>query len=267
MESFLPLLLLSLLLLLLLPLSISTDPSPIGHYCRPYLTLPRQELNNTQILHDLAKEASISGFATSSLPVIPLFTLAQCRGDVSSRDCSTCVHVAATALPQLCPHSYDARVWFDYCFMRFANYSFISQVDTTYFISYANIDNATDPVQFVNKTSELMSNVRGAATEPGNAGLGRGEYKFEPQITIYGLAQCTEDLDQMPCAQCLSAAVAKFPAYCQFKQGCQVLFSSCWARYEVYPFFFPLDGNGTTTLHHHDHGPQHPVVAQVLCCG
>ncbi|KAH7667819.1 Gnk2-homologous domain-containing protein [Dioscorea alata] len=260
MASFLP-----LLLLLLLPLSTTTttttststsDPTPIGHYCRPFSTLHLQ-LNHSQLLHDVADEASISGFATSSILSIPVYTLAQCRGDINSKDCSTCVHAAANVLPQLCPpNTFDGRVWFDYCIMRFTNYSFFGQVDATYFINYANIDNATDPVEFMNKTSELMSHVSGAATEPGNAGLGRGEYKFEPQITIYGLAQCTEDLEPMPCAQCLSLAVAKFRDYCQFKQGCQVLFSSCWARYEIYPFFFPLDGNATTTLHH-------SVVAQV----
>ena len=46
------------------------------------------------------------------------------------------------------------------------------------------------------------------------------------------------------CVMCVAQAVAELPNYCRYRRGCRVIYSSCMARYEVYPFFFLLGGAG-----------------------
>ncbi|XP_072979533.1 cysteine-rich repeat secretory protein 55-like [Typha angustifolia] len=228
-------------LFFLLPLCSSTDP--LGYYCdTPFNGNPTQSTRITVVLSDLVSKASVGGFAVSSAGRggDEIYGLAQCRGDVGADVCSTCLTDAAKKIPSVCPQQADARIWYDYCFMRYDNANFIGQSDTGYAVIYINVDNATNPETFEKKVGKLMTVVRAAAVAPGSGGLGRGQKDFTPYVTIYGLAQCTRDLSPLTCAQCLSSAEEKFADYCRFRRGCQVHYSSCMLRYEIYPFYFPL---------------------------
>jgi hypothetical protein len=88
-----------------------------------------------------------------------------------------------------------------------------------------------------------MDEIKKQAVEPKNEGLGKGETKVSKFVTLYALVQCTRDLSPLDCAQCLAIAVGNFETFCNNRKGCQVLYSSCYVRYELYPFFFPLDSN------------------------
>ncbi|RVW34336.1 Cysteine-rich repeat secretory protein 55 [Vitis vinifera] len=79
-----------------------------------------------------------------------------------------------------------------------------------------------------------------AGCEPQNAGLGKGQTKLTPFVTLYALVQCTRDLSPLSCAQCLAIAVGNFSDFCYNMKGCRVLYSSCYARYELYPVSFRL---------------------------
>ncbi|XP_072976458.1 cysteine-rich repeat secretory protein 55 [Typha angustifolia] len=232
-----------LLLSLLLPLCLAADPN--GQYCSDSYNGGQIRSNINYVLSDLVAKASVGGgFAISSYGKgnNTIYGLAQCRGDVSEGDCSTCLTDAAKQLPLVCPGKSDARIWYDYCFMRYDTDNFVGQSDTSYALILINVENATNPEAFDKAVGKLMRKVEADAVVPGNGGLGREEAKFTPYITIYGLAQCTRDLQPLTCAQCLSAAVELFPDYCRFRKGCRVLYSSCTVRYEIYPFYFPLDG-------------------------
>ncbi|CAL9119069.1 cysteine-rich repeat secretory protein 55-like [Musa acuminata AAA Group] len=230
-----------LLLSLLLPFSSSDDS--IGYYCDKSFNGGHIQADINGVLSDLVAKASVGGFATSSYGKggSAIYGLAQCRGDVSSEDCSTCLKDAAKALPEACPSQADARIWYDYCFLRYDDENFIGQSDSGYAIILYNVENATDPDAFDKKVGEAMRTARAQAVAPGSGGLGRVKTKFSPYITIYGLAQCTRDIQTLACAQCLSSAVENFANYCVHRKGCRVLYSSCMVRYEIYPFFFPVD--------------------------
>ena len=62
--------------------------------------------------------------------------------------------------------------------------------------------------------------------------------------TIYMLGCCARDITAADCGLCVAHTVAELPNYCRYRRGCRVIYSSCMARYEVYPFFFPLDSAG-----------------------
>ncbi|PIN20945.1 hypothetical protein CDL12_06369 [Handroanthus impetiginosus] len=169
-----------------------------------------------------------------------IFGLAQCRGDVSKKNCSSCIQDAATNIRKLCSNQADARIWYDYCFLRYDNVKFFRQVDTSgaYLI---NVQNVTDPDVFNKKLANLMNQISSEAVKPASKGLGKGTSDISSSLTLYGLVQCTRDLSHRNCAQCLAIAIGNFPNFCANSRGCRVLYSSCYVRYELYPFFFPLE--------------------------
>ncbi|KAG6481511.1 cysteine-rich repeat secretory protein 55-like [Zingiber officinale] len=239
-----------ILLCLFLPFSAYAD-NPIGYYCaNPFNAGATQARINT-VLSDIVAHASIGGFATSSsgrAPATTIYGLAQCRADVSSQDCSACLQDAAKALPAACPHLADARIWYDYCFLRYDDENFIGESDTGYSLILYNVENVTgDGDAFDAAVGEVMRKARAAAVAPGTGGLGRETTGFSPYVNIYGLAQCTRDIGELACGQCTASAVERFADFCVHRKGCRVLYSSCMVRYEIYPFFFPIDSKRSSS--------------------
>ncbi|OEL23985.1 Cysteine-rich repeat secretory protein 55 [Dichanthelium oligosanthes] len=174
------------------------------------------------VLADLVATGSTGGgFATSTAGKgkYVVYGLAQCRGDVSAADCAACLTADAKQLPISCSSSSDARIWYDYCFMLYDNSNFIGQSDTDAGVVYVNVQVADNAKAF----AKLV--------------------EYTPFVSVYGLAQCTRDLAPLTCAQCLSTAVSRFGEYCGAQVGCQINYSSCRVRHEIYPFYFPVDGD------------------------
>ncbi|CAA0842438.1 Cysteine-rich repeat secretory protein 55 [Striga hermonthica] len=174
-----------------------------------------------------------------------IYGLAQCRSDVPNNDCTACIREAARIVrdPDHCPTQSGARIWYDFCFLRYNTNSFAGQLDTSGWILW-NVNNVTDPSAFNENLGNLMRNISSEAVRPGRRGLGKGTRRLTPLSTLYGLVQCTRDLSGPACAQCLATAI--FPDVCVNRQGCRVLFGSCYVRYELYPFFFPLESGGSS---------------------
>uniref|UniRef100_A0A0E0KCW4 Gnk2-homologous domain-containing protein n=1 Tax=Oryza punctata TaxID=4537 RepID=A0A0E0KCW4_ORYPU len=120
---------------------------------------------------------------------------------------------------------------YDYCFMRYKNANFIGQVDM-------RVDASKAVVKTMGKA------IAQAVATAGSAVLGRMKEKYTTFVNIYGLSPCTQDLTQLTCAQCLSTAVSNFGDTCNTAEGCQIKYSSCWVRYEIYLFYFPLETSG-----------------------
>ncbi|KAL5562196.1 hypothetical protein UlMin_031943 [Ulmus minor] len=243
-------------LVLVLALSIwcveSTDP--LGNFCNKDTEISSSSqisANIDGLLAQLVLKTPSDGFVATfyGKGQYRVYGLSQCRGDVSTEDCSNCINDAAKQIRKLCPNEADARIWYDYCFLRFNNKSFVGEVDTSFGIFYFNVDNVTDPDNFNKELGTLMDQIRADAIEPKNKGLGKGETELSPFVTLYALVQCTRDLSPIDCAQCLAIAVGNFPKFCSNRKGCRVLYSSCYVRYELYPFFFPLSSSNVEAGH------------------
>ncbi|KAG0551689.1 hypothetical protein BDA96_01G444600 [Sorghum bicolor] len=233
--------------LALLPLGMAADS--IGSYCSGsrYAGSNKAVTSINSVLADLVATASTGGgYATSTAGKGNniIYGLAQCRGDVSASDCAACLADAAKQLPSTCSYSSDARIWYDYCFMRYENADFFGQADTGAGVILVNVQAMDNPKAFEKAVGKVIGKATAQASAAGSAGLGRDKDQYTPFVSIYGLAQCTRDLAPLTCAQCLSTAVSRFGDYCGAQQGCQINYSSCRVRYEIYPFYFPLAGNG-----------------------
>ncbi|CAE6228723.1 unnamed protein product [Arabidopsis arenosa] len=203
--------------------------------------------NIDSLLATLVSKTPSQGFVTTTSSSYnkkeKVYGLAQCRGDISKTDCSTCIQDAAKKIREVCPNQSDSRILYDFCFLRYSQENFIGKLDTGAGLIYFNVANVTetDPKTFDNELGALFDKIRSEAVLPKSQGLGKGKTKLTPFVTLNGLVQCTRDLSALDCAQCFATAVGSFMTTCHNKKGCRVLYSSCYVRYEFYPFYFPLD--------------------------
>ncbi|CAK7349425.1 unnamed protein product [Dovyalis caffra] len=241
------------LVLLFLYFSIATGTDPLGNLCSEESHVTSNKSYTSAKIDDLLAKlvsiASSTGYAaiSSGQDQDQIYGLAQCRGDVTSKDCSGCLQDAAKQTRQLCQNQTDARIWYDYCFLRYNSKDFIGKVDTAFGIYYINVENVMNPEDFNRNLGALMNKIRSEAVVAKNEGLGKGKTELSTFVTLYALVQCTRDLASVDCAQCLAIAVRNFPNFCNNRKGCRVLYSSCYVRYELYPFFYPLDSSNSLT--------------------
>ncbi|KAL6865462.1 hypothetical protein ACP4OV_016613 [Aristida adscensionis] len=234
------------------PLCAAVDP--ITTYCAKNFTGAQTQASIGQVLAALVPRASAAYYATATAGRgdSAVWGLAQCRGDVPASDCALCVAAAAREAAAACRGRADARVWYDYCFLRYDDADFLGLPDTGYTLILLNTMNASgDPVAFDRAERKLMARVAAAAGDAASAGLARETARLggDAPATIYGLGWCTRDIGTADCGLCVAQAVAELPNYCRFRRGCRVLYSSCMARYETYPFFFPVDGAAAAAAH------------------
>uniref|UniRef100_A0A0D9VSJ0 Gnk2-homologous domain-containing protein n=1 Tax=Leersia perrieri TaxID=77586 RepID=A0A0D9VSJ0_9ORYZ len=227
--------------LALLPLTMAMDS--IGNYCSGNSLAGNSKAvaSINSVLTDLVAKGSTGGFATSSAGKgnTVIYGLAQCRGDVSASDCQACLADAANQILS-CNYQSDSRIWYDDCFMRYENANFVGQTDTDVGVILVNTQTMDNAKAFQKSVGKATGKATAQAATAGSGGLGRAKEQYTPFVNVYALAQCTRDLSPLACAQCLSTAVSRFGQYCGAQQGCQLNYSSCRVRYEIYPFYFPL---------------------------
>lgn len=242
-----------LLAILFLYISTAESADPSAYFCNDATktdNTAQLSRNIDSLLPRLVQGAIKNGFLATYYGnnANQIYGLAQCRADVSRSDCTACIQDAAKQSRELCPNQADVRVWYDYCFLKYNTVKFFGEVDTSYGVFFWNVANVTDPDVFNKKLGTLVDQIESEAVKlPGSKGLGKAETEISPFETLYALVQCTRDLSPINCAQCLAIAIGNgFPTYCKDKKGCRVLYGSCYVRYELYPFFFPLDSKGSS---------------------
>ncbi|XP_062023787.1 cysteine-rich repeat secretory protein 55-like [Rosa rugosa] len=244
----------SILILLVLGICSIEAADPMADFCNKDTNISKSSqisANIDALLAELVSETPSTGyFATShGKGQAQVYGLAQCRGDVvGSKDCSSCIQDSAKEIRQRCPDQAAATIWYDFCFLRYSNKSFIGEVDTSYGIIFYNVQNVTDPEKFVKELGALVDNIKAQAVVPKNLGFGKGETKLSPLTTLYAFGQCTRDLAKLDCSQCLAIAVGNYETICGNRRGCRVLYGSCYVRYELYPIFYPVGSNSSMNV-------------------
>ncbi|KAL3649269.1 hypothetical protein CASFOL_005672 [Castilleja foliolosa] len=240
-------LLIPLLLLFTIP-SESADPA--AYSCGNNNATAQISKNIDNLLPTLASSTIHYGFVTTSNDEngAHIYGLAQCRVDVAQDECTRCILDATKTVRDNnhCPNQSDVKIWYDFCFLRYSTDNFFGSVDTTGWYLY-NVEYVTGVDGFNETLGELMHSVSKEAVKANQKGLGKGMRKLSSFVTLYGLVQCTRDLSDLGCAQCLARGI-DFPTFCVGKRGCRVLFGSCYVRFELYPFFYPLDSEGASSV-------------------
>ncbi|GFZ11571.1 cysteine-rich RLK (RECEPTOR-like protein kinase) 42 [Actinidia rufa] len=183
----------------------TTRPPPNASYIPNFV----KEMENLSLL----VAANNWGHFTVNSSVAPIFSLAQCHGDLSNTDCLLCYAVGRTRLPHCLP-AMAGRIFLDGCFLRYDSYDFFNET----------IDPRTDKVNCSDRRRK-------------NGGFAAGEVKG-----VFGLAQCWETVSGDGCRECLEKAMSQVRECGDSKEG-RVMNAGCYLRYSASKFFNDGAGN------------------------
>ncbi|KAH0457891.1 hypothetical protein IEQ34_013206 [Dendrobium chrysotoxum] len=200
------------------------------------------------VLYHLIKVTPAKGFTSSSFSSSgddnTLYALAQCRGDANADLCSKCVKDAAKALLANCSEQAQAYIWYDLCFLRYDTVNFLGNwmIDGAE-IYQTNTVEAQNSSAFIPTVKEMVDNLKSRATMPGAnlfAKMVVSNISSLEGVNIYGMTQCTRDMNKFTCIECLDHVEGLLSSDCRSASGCKILYNSCYMRYETYDFFSTL---------------------------
>ncbi|KAF8115004.1 hypothetical protein N665_0030s0052 [Sinapis alba] len=163
-----------------------------------------------------------------------------CRREVKRDVCLKCVQTAAQNLTDQCPRSKQAVVWYTHCMFRYSNRTTYGRKETTptlFFLAPEEISSNRD--EFGRLQLELLDKLKGVAVAGGSNrkyaqgnGLASAGYK-----RFYGMAQCTPDLSEQDCNDCLEFGYDNIPSCCGSVIGLRWFCPSCNFRFETWRFY------------------------------
>ncbi|KAJ9566163.1 hypothetical protein OSB04_002129 [Centaurea solstitialis] len=201
------------------------------------------ERNLDNALASLTSDTSITyGFYNRSVGETPnkANVIALCRGDVEPDDCRRCINASSRRLRENCPNQKAAiEQWFDNCMVKYSNETILGKLDYNGRYVVRNGNNASNVDRFNQALSQLLKQLRTDASSGGShRKYASGNNTNGPMLTtIYGRMQCTPDLSEADCYNCLDWAMVQIPDCCVNRRGVRVVYHSCDLRYEVYRFF------------------------------
>ncbi|PWA73029.1 cysteine-rich receptor-like protein kinase 8 [Artemisia annua] len=174
--------------------------------------------NLDDALSSLTSDTSIRyGFYNRSVGEIPnqVNAIGLCRGDMEPDDCRKCINESIPKLRQVCPNQKGAIGWLDDCMLRYSNVSFLGILDTRYAGGVVNGINTSNVDQFNQALDQLLDRLRAEASNGGSLRKYASNDTNGPGfVTIYGLMQCTPDLSELDCYNCLDNAIRFIPNCC-----------------------------------------------------
>ncbi|KAM0054393.1 putative protein kinase RLK-Pelle-DLSV family [Helianthus debilis subsp. tardiflorus] len=185
-----------------------------------------------------AATTTTNGFFNRSAGQAPdeVNALVLCRGDVEPDTCRQCVNDSFGMAKLYCPYRKVATVWFDDCMLRFSNENILGNVDTNGYRIIYTTDNLQNAGELYQAMRPLMDRLK---TEAAGGDLVRkfatGQTPGLGFSTIYGLMQCTPELSEDECYNCLETATNRIPDLASL--DVRILFPSCVVRYANARFF------------------------------
>ncbi|KAM5586045.1 cysteine-rich receptor-like protein kinase 26 [Rosa sericea] len=181
-----------------------------------------------------------SGFYNSSLGQgsNKVNAIALCRGDLGLQACRSCLKNNTVYLLQTCLYQREATLWAPHCMVRYSdNLIFGIEKDdpSVYVPSQNNVSNAQEYERVLNPVLQYLSDK--AASGDSVKKYAAGHATVPGREMIYALVQCTPDLDNQNCSNCLKKAMSDILGHIGAKQGGRVLKPSCTLRYEAGRFY------------------------------
>lgn len=217
-----------------------------GSYCQnstqESLTTAYQT-NLERILSWMSSDAATSkGYNYTSIGNnSTVYGLYNCRGDVVGYFCQFCVSNAAREVPQHCPNRVSATVMYDFCILRYSNENFFGKIltyPTWHAVGTKNIYSKEE----TKKGEDFMRGLIRKATVETNKLYYMDGFKLSFTQERYGFVQCSRDLTNGGCRECLEAMLAEVPKIDEQKLGWSVWSGTCMIKYDDYMFYLPETG-------------------------
>lgn len=150
-----------------------------------------------------------------------------------------CLNVSRYALIELCPNQKEAMFFTHGCMLRYSNSLIYGTMETAPSLCMSNPQDVPSSTvnEFFEKLRELLGSLRSETAAAGSLRKFAYENTSGENIqTIYGLTQCTPDLSEQDCNDCLIGAIGGLYMCSNGKIGGRVTRPSCYFLYEVYPY-------------------------------
>ncbi|GAB2298818.1 hypothetical protein Dimus_032896 [Dionaea muscipula] len=202
--------------------------------------------NLNSVLHTINSNTQIDyGFYNFSAGKDPnqVYAIALCEGDLTVSACHSCLNSSTVGLTlSSCPNSKEAIGWYDKCMLRYSDQSIFGVLDQSIGVTLKNVNNVSDIAQFSQTVETLLASLQTQAAS-GNSHLkfATGEANVSDLLQVYGLVQCTPDLSQSDCFNCLGGLIRGIPTCCDGSQGARFFVPSCTLRYEISKFYNSID--------------------------
>ncbi|XP_020585478.1 cysteine-rich repeat secretory protein 55-like [Phalaenopsis equestris] len=232
--------LLSILFLVFFPIAtLSTVLLPIQQCEKNFTGNNLLQTNINNLLLDLVGKTSLQGYAISSSAsdsCETVYGVTLCQGDQSRKACSACITKAAQKIRSSCPNAAQIHTWHEDCYLHYDTENFIGKPEKSVGSVWYSLDASVNITKLQRAVSDLLAGEVLEETVRGAEKFGYGEKYVDENVTVYGTAQCTRDLGENACFDCLDYALRTVSANCYDKTGCRVFGSSCLVRFEIYKF-------------------------------
>ncbi|KAM3701570.1 hypothetical protein ACJW31_05G183800 [Castanea mollissima] len=199
------------------------------------------ENNLMHLLGLLPSRTSVTGFNSTSFgDTTKVYGEALCRGDINSTACKACIETASKEVLQC--KNVEVVIYLELCQVRYSYQQFSIMVYAGKYPDRNNREKTIsneDPDHFNKVLKHLMNALSDeAALNPSNKLMfATGEIQFSKNRTIYGLVQCTRDISDGFCHNCLESAIGDLKACCYSREGGIVVSRNCNVRYQLYRFY------------------------------
>ncbi|KAJ6728725.1 CYSTEINE-RICH REPEAT SECRETORY PROTEIN [Salix koriyanagi] len=201
--------------------------------------------NRDLVLRSLASKVTANGgFYNTTIGSgnDTVYGLVHCMASPSAGNCSFCVNSSIQALMTACPNQKEAISWGGNpvpCFVRYANRYFFGSFERSPTQAFYN----TGKIEATfTQFDQAWSAVRDIATRANSTNSSRNMLAAETTDlsstqTIYVFMQCTPDVSQSNCGECLQQSVDYYKSCCYGQQGGAVQNPNCLFRWDLYPYY------------------------------
>ena len=143
---------------------------------------------------------------------------------------------------------YKCRLESGPCFIRYSNENFFSVANTTSSYIYSS-ENYTDREPYSNALNALFYQLIAKINASENM-VASGQESVNGIDKLYGLLQCTRDLNHQECYKCLSSLISDLqpPSLLAYTVGLRYFGFSCYVNYEMFPISITMQGNDPFSL-------------------
>ncbi|GFZ21239.1 cysteine-rich RLK (RECEPTOR-like protein kinase) 3 [Actinidia rufa] len=166
-----------------------------------------------------------------------VYAFGECMRDLSRSDCDLCFAQIKTQILRCLPFQRlvrGGRLFYDGCYLRYDEYNFfnesLSDVDQTV---CGSGDFGGDKALFGENVMKLVRNLSDQGVK--NDGFFVGSLNRR-NLSVYGLAQCWEFVNESDCKVCLADSVSRIQS-CVPKEEGRVLNTGCYMRYSTHKFY------------------------------
>ncbi|CAN7045871.1 unnamed protein product [Brassica rapa subsp. trilocularis] len=202
----------------------TVEPLVYYHYCSPpkYFPGSSSRSNVDSLLNMFVNSASI--YTYNNLTVNGNYGLHQCRGDLSSSECVSCVTQAVSLLRSDSFGESGCALQLEGCLVKYDNVMFFGVADTT-----AMVMSCGKPAGYKYKSDDLTQ-AKVLVDVVASSGT---SYRVERSGKAQAVAQCTGDLSATDCQDCLMEAIQrlKLQPFCGTSTWSDVYLAKCYVGY------------------------------------